>query len=84
MLTLKNLKNLVELPLHREHHVPTVKALEESGISVVAEKTMENNGSIAVYQNGYVVYRAHKRVTVFLSVTVYIINMRRWRDWDTT
>ena len=32
---------------------------------VVAEKILENHGSISVYQNGYVIYRAHKRVTVF-------------------
>ena len=65
MLTFKNLKNLVDLPAHKEARVPTVKALEESGVSVVAEKILENHGSISVYQNGYVIYRAHKRVTVF-------------------
>lgn len=32
---------------------------------VVTEKVLENHGSINVYQNGYVIYRAHKRVTVF-------------------
>lgn len=65
MLTLKTLKNLVELPEHKGFRVPTPKALEESGVPVIAEKTLENHGSICVYQNGYVVYRAHKRVTVF-------------------
>lgn len=65
MLTFKNLKNLVDLPAHKEARVPTVKALEESGVSVVAKKILENHGSISVYQNGYVIYRAHKRVTVF-------------------
>ena len=59
MLTFKNLKNLVDLPAHKEARVPTVKALEESGVSVVAEKILENHGSISVYQNGYVIYRAH-------------------------
>lgn len=65
MMTFKELKKLVKLPLYKEQRVPTVKALEESGVSVVAEKILENHGSISVYQNGYVVYRAHKRVTVF-------------------
>ena len=65
MMTFKDLKKLVELPSYKEQRVPTVKALEESGVSVVAEKIMENHGSISVYQNGYVIYRAHKRVTVF-------------------
>jgi hypothetical protein len=65
MMTFKELKKLVKLPLYKEQRVPTVKALEESGVSVVAEKVLENHGSISVYQNGYVIYRAHKRVTVF-------------------
>ena len=65
MMTFKELKKLVKLPLYKEQRVPTVKALEESGVSVVAEKVLENHGSINVYQNGYVIYRAHKRVTVF-------------------
>lgn len=65
MMTFKDLKKLVELPSYKEQRVPTVKALEVSGVPVVAEKTLENHGSISVYQNGYVIYRAHKRVTVF-------------------
>lgn len=65
MMTFKDLKKLVELPSYKEQRVPTVKALEVSGVPVVAEKVLENHGSINVYQNGYVIYRAHKRVTVF-------------------
>ena len=65
MMTFKDLKKLVELPLYKEQRVPTVKALEVSGVPVVTEKVLENHGSIKVYQNGYVIYRAHKRVTVF-------------------
>ena len=64
MMTFKDLKKLVELPSYKEQRVPTVKALEVSGVPVVAEKILENHGSISVYQNGYVIYRAHKRVTV--------------------
>ena len=65
MMTFKDLKKLVELPSYKEQRVPTVKALEVSGVPVVIEKVLENHGSINVYQNGYVIYRAHKRVTVF-------------------
>ena len=65
MMTFKDLKKLVELPSYKEQRVPTVKALEVSGVPVVAEKVLENHGSVNVYQNGYVIYRAHKRVTVF-------------------
>lgn len=65
MMTFKDLKKLVELPSYKEQRVPTVKALEVSGVPVVAEKILGNHGSISVYQNGYVIYRAHKRVTVF-------------------
>lgn len=64
-MTFKDLKKLVELPSYKEQRVPTAKALEVSGVPVVAEKILENHGSISVYQNGYVIYRAHKRVTVF-------------------
>ena len=64
-MTFKDLKKLVELPSYKEQRVPTVKALEVSGVPVVTEKVLENHGSIKVYQNGYVIYRAHKRVTVF-------------------
>ena len=48
MMTFKELKKLVKLPLYKEQRVPTVKALEESGVSVVAEKILENHGSISV------------------------------------
>ena len=59
MMTFKDLKKLVELPSYKEQRVPTVKALEVSGVPVVAEKILENHGSISVYLNGYVIYRAH-------------------------
>lgn len=55
MMTFKDLKKLVELPSYKEQRVPTVKALEVSGVPVVTEKVLENHGSINVYQNGYVI-----------------------------
>ena len=42
MITFKDLKKLVELPSYKEQRVPTVKALEVSGVPVVAEKILEN------------------------------------------
>lgn len=60
MMTFKELKKLVKLPLYKEQRVPTVKALEVSGVPVVAEKVLENHGSINVYQNGYVIYQKNK------------------------
>lgn len=48
MMTFKDLKKLVELPSYKEQRVPTVKALEVSGVPVVAEKILENHGSIEV------------------------------------
>ena len=49
MMTFKDLKKLVELPSYKEQRVPTVKALEVSGVPVVTEKVLENHGSINVY-----------------------------------
>ena len=69
MMTFKDLKKLVELPSYKEQRVPTVKALEVSGVPVVTEKVLENHGSINVYQNGYVIYRAHKQSLTTTSGT---------------
>jgi len=52
MMTFKELKKLVKLPLYKEQRVPTVKALEESGVSVVAEKILENHGSMDLWRAG--------------------------------
>ena len=46
MMTFKDLKKLVELPSYKEQRVPTVKALEVSGVPVVTEKVLENHGSM--------------------------------------
>ena len=45
-MTFKDLKKLVELPSYKEQRVPTVKALEVSGVPVVTEKVLENHGSM--------------------------------------
>ena len=75
MMTFKELKKLVKLPLYKEQRVPTVKALEESGVSVVAEKILENHGSISVYQNGYVIY-AEKTESKIAELEEYLRNVR--------
>ncbi len=46
MMTFKDLKKLVELPSYKEQRVPTVKALEVSGVPVVTEKVLENHSSM--------------------------------------
>ena len=40
MMTFKDLKKLVELPSYKEQRVPTVKALEVSGVPVVTETVL--------------------------------------------
>ena len=39
MMTFKDLKKLVELPSYKEQRVPTVKALEVSGVPVVTKRS---------------------------------------------
>lgn len=51
MMTFKDLKKLVELPSYKEQRVPTVKALEVSGVPVVTEKVLENHGSMLKITN---------------------------------
>ncbi len=64
MLTLKELKNNVTEASSAER-VPTYKVLRESGIPVVVKKVVDVQSELIVYQNGYVVYKARKRSTVF-------------------
>lgn len=64
MLTLKELKNNVTEASPAER-VPTYKVLRESGIPVVVKKVVDVQSELMVYQNGYVVYKARKRSTVF-------------------
>lgn len=45
--------------------VPTPKYLRESGIPVVASKTLDEETELMVYRNGYALYRVGKRATVF-------------------
>ena len=48
MMTFKDLKKLVELPLYKEQRVPTVKALEVSGVPVDRKSTRLNSSHVAL------------------------------------
>ena len=66
MLTLRKLKEIVESPKKGEKK-PSCRSLRE-GCPVVAQKIIQNEVgvvTITVYKNGYVVYQAQNRVTVF-------------------
>lgn len=63
MLTLVELKGITEIP-ERRIKMPTAKNLRETG-RAVAEKKLENNTWITVYQNGYALYHACGHSTVF-------------------
>ena len=66
MLTLRKLKEMVESPKKGEKK-PSCRSLREE-CPVVAQKIIQNEAgavTITVYKNGYVVYQAQNRVTVF-------------------
>ena len=62
-MTLQKLKEITEIPEQRIK-VPTAKNLRETG-RAVAEKQLENNTWITVFQNGYALYHACGHSTVF-------------------
>ena len=67
MLTLRKLKEMVESPKKGEKK-PSCKSLREGKYPVVVQKIIKNEVgvvTITVYKNGYVVYQAQNRVTVF-------------------
>lgn len=63
MLTLKNVKELVEVPVHTKR-VPSPKVLLEEGV-IFLRKDFEHGGHLTVYDSGYVLFSAGKRNTVF-------------------
>ena len=68
MLTLRELKKMVE-PADERMRVPTVKALQESGVPIVVRELLNDQTEITVFANGYVIYRSGKRMTVFMLHT---------------
>ena len=67
MLTLRKLKEMIESP-KKGAKKPTPKSLREGKAPVIAQKVIKSDTdlvTITVYKNGYVVYEAMSRVTVF-------------------
>ena len=63
MLTLKKVKELVEVPVHTKR-VPSPKVLLEEG-RIFLRKEFEHGSHLTLYHNGYVWFSAGKRNTVF-------------------
>ncbi len=63
MLTLQELKRIVAVP-ENGANPPTAKQLQSSEVLIV-NKNLETDGEIRVYANGYAVYQACGRSTVF-------------------
>lgn len=67
MLTLRKLKEMIESP-KKGAKKPTPKSLREGKAPAIAQKVIKSDTdlvTITVYKNGYVVYEAMSRVTVF-------------------
>ena len=67
MLTLRQLKELVDAPKRGEKK-PTSKNLLEGKCPVIARKVIQSDSgkvAVTVYKNGYVVYQAFNWATVF-------------------
>mgnify|MGYP005802509291 FL=1 len=64
MLTLKNLKAMVENEPRIKTGTPTIKQLEESDAKILVRE-MVSDMQITVYQNGYVACRRGRDATVF-------------------
>ena len=64
MLTLKELKKVVKVA-DMKADTPSAKALKESGAEIVVKEVLETDASIAVYENGYVLYQEGTKTTVF-------------------
>ena len=64
MLTLKNLKSMVEMEPGNRTAVPGIRQLEESKVKILVRE-MVSDMLITVYQNGYVACRRGQEATVF-------------------
>lgn len=64
MLTLKELKNQVKEADAKEN-TPSAKVLESSGVDIVVKEMFSTDAYIAVFANGYVLYREGVKTTVF-------------------
>ena len=64
MLTLKNLKSMVEDEPRIKSRMPSIKQLEEAETNILVRE-MVSDMQITVYQNGYVACRRGRDATVF-------------------
>lgn len=64
MLTLRELKKMVK-PAEKNGKLPTARYLTTSGMEPVVKEKIDNETEIMVYPNGYVLYKAGKKSTVF-------------------
>ena len=64
MLKLKELKAMVP-ETGKMDRVPTYKKLRESGYEIVVKEVIDQDTEVMVYDNGLVVYRNFRRITIF-------------------
>ena len=64
MLTLRELKKVVKVA-DMEADIPSAKVLKESGAEIVTKEILDTDTTIAVYENGYVLYQEGAKTTVF-------------------
>ena len=64
MLKLKELKAMVP-ETGKMDRVPTYKKLRESGHEIVVKEVIDQDTEVMVYDNGLVVYRNFRRITIF-------------------
>lgn len=64
MLKLKELKAMIP-ETGKMDRVPTYKKLRESGCEIVVKEVIDQDTEVMVYDNGLVVYRNFRRITIF-------------------
>ena len=64
MLKLKELKAMIP-ETGKMDRVPTYKKLRESGYEIVVKEVIDQDTEVMVYDNGLVVYRNYRRITIF-------------------
>lgn len=64
MLKLKELKAMIP-ETGKMDRVPTYKKLRESGYEIVVKEVIDQDTEVMVYDNGLVVYRNFRRITIF-------------------
>lgn len=63
MMTIRELLELVDEA--NEGRVPTAKSLRNSGVEMILQERIEENSTVSVYRNGYVICQIDRHVTVF-------------------